>query len=63
MFPYSSAVMPQIAYAHSVREFIRELLKRFIPGRWIDRVISDSDAAFDAKLDAAFMTMNEKTAS
>ena len=55
--------MPQIAYAHSVREFIRELLKRFIPGRWIDRVISDSDAAFDAKLDAAFMTMNEKTAS
>ena len=33
--------MPQIAYAHSVREFIRELLKRFIPGKWIDRAISD----------------------
>lgn len=55
--------MPQIAYTHSVREFIRELLRRFIPGRWIDRVISDSDEKFDAKLDAAFMKLNETTAS
>ena len=58
-----SAVMPQIAYAHSVREFIRELLKRFIPGKWIDRVISDSDKTFDAKLDAAFASLDETTAT
>ena len=63
MFPYLSAVMPQIAYAHSVREFIRELLKRFIPGKWIDRAISDRDASFDAKLDAAFSSLDEKTAT
>ena len=63
MFPYLSAVMPQIAYAHSVRDFIRELLRRFIPGKWIDRVISDQDANFDAKLDAAFAGLDEKTAT
>ena len=63
MFPYLSAVMPQIAYAHSVRDFIRELLRRFIPGKWIDRVISDQDAKFDAKLDAAFAGLDEKTAT
>ena len=55
--------MPQIAYAHSVREFIRELLKRFMPGKWIDRVISGSDEKFDAKLDAAFSSLDEKTAT
>ena len=63
MFPYLSAVMPQVAYAHSVRDFIRALLKRFIPGKWIDRVISDQDANFDEKLDAAFAKLDEKTAT
>lgn len=63
MLPYLSAVMPQIAYAHSVREFIRELLKRFIPGKWIDRVISERDATFDAKLDAAFSGLDENAAT
>ena len=63
MFPYLSAVMPQIAYAHSVRDFIRELLRRFIPGKWIDRVISDQDANFDAKLGAAFASLDEMTAT
>ena len=58
-----SAVMPQIAYAHSVREFIRELLKRFMPGKWIDRVISGNDEKFSAKLDAAFASLDEKTAT
>ena len=63
MFPYLSAVMPQIAYAHSVRDFIRELLRRFIPGKWIDRVISDQDANFDTKLGAAFASLDEMTAT
>ena len=54
--------MPQIAYAHSVRDFIRKLLRWFIPGKWIDRVISDQDANFDEKLGAAFAGLNEKTA-
>ena len=63
MFPYMSAVMPQIAYAHSVRDFIRELLRRFIPGRWIDRAISGQDVTFDEKLDAAFSGLDETTAS
>ena len=63
MLPFMSAVMPQIVYAHSVREFIRALLKRFIPGRWIERVIPDSDSKFDAKLDAAFSKLDEATAS
>ena len=63
MLPYLSAVTPQIAFTHSVRDFIRELLKRFIPGRWIDRVISDSDATFDAKLDAALVGLDEMTAT
>ena len=56
------AVLRQVAYAHSVRGFIREILKVLIPGKWIDRVISDSDAAFDAKLDAAFATIDETVA-
>ena len=63
MLPYLSAVTPQIAFTHSVREFIRELLKRFIPGKWIDRVISDGDATFDAKLDEALVGLDEKTAT
>ena len=63
MFPYLSAVIPQIAYAHSVRDFIRELLRRFIPGKWIDRVISDQDAKFDEKLGAAFASLDEMTAT
>ena len=63
MFPYMSAVMPQIAYAHSVRDFIRELLRRFIPGRWIDRAISGQDVTFDEKLVAAFSGLDETTAS
>ncbi len=63
MFPYLSAVTPQIAYAHSVREFIRDLLKRFMPGKWIDRVISGNDEKFSAKLDAAFADLDEKTAT
>ena len=58
-----SAVMPQIAYAHSVREFIRDLLKRFMPGKWIDRVMSGNDEKFSAKLDAAFAGLDEKTAT
>lgn len=48
---------------HTVREFIRELLKRFVPGKWIDRVISEGDATFDAKLDAALIGLDEKTAT
>ena len=63
MFPHLPAVAPQVAYAHSVREFIRELLRRFIPGTWIDRVISDQDTNFDAKLNAAFAVLDEKTAT
>ena len=50
--------MPQIAYAHSVREFIRELLKRFMPGKWIDRVISGNDEKISAKLDEAFASLD-----
>ena len=63
MLPYLSAVTPQIAFTHSVREFIRELLKRFIPGKWIDRVISEDETSFDAKLDAALVGLDEKTAT
>ena len=63
MSPYLSALTPQVAFTHTVREFIRELLKRFIPGKWIDHVIPDSDAAFDAKLDAALIGLDEKTAT
>jgi hypothetical protein len=33
------AVLRQVAYAHSVRAFIRDLLKVFIPGRWINRAM------------------------
>ena len=55
------AVLRQIAYSHSVRGFIRDILKALIPGKWIDRVIASSDAAFDAKLDAA--RPREKTAA
>ena len=29
------------------------MLKRFVPGKWIDRAISEGDATFDAKLDEA----------
>ena len=57
------AVLRQVAYAHSVRGFIREILKALIPGKWIDRVIDSSDAAFDAKLDAAFATIDEFAAT
>ena len=57
------AVLRQVAYAHSVRGFIREILKALIPGKWIDRVIDSSDAAFDAKLDAAFASLDETTAT
>ena len=57
------AVLRQIAYAHSVRGFIRGILKALIPGKWIDRVISDSDATFDAKLDTAFATIDEFAAT
>ena len=57
------AVLKQVAYAHSVRGFIREILKALIPGKWIDRVISDSDATFDAKLDAAFASIDEFAAT
>ena len=63
MLPYLSALTPQIAFTHTVREFIRELLKRFVPGKWIDRVISEGDATFDAKLDAALIGLDEKTAT
>ena len=63
MLPYLSALTPQIAFTHTVREFIRELLKRFVPGKWIDRVISEDDATFDAKLDAALIGLDEKTAT
>ena len=63
MLPYLSALTPQIAFTHTVREFIRELLKRFIPGKWIDRVISEDEATFDAKLDAALVGLDEKTAT
>ena len=63
MLPYLSAVTPQIAFTHSVREFIRELLKRFIPGKWIDRVISEDETSFDAKLDAVLVGLDEKTAT
>ena len=57
------AVLRQVAYAHSVRGFIREILNTLIPGKWIDRVIDSSDAAFDAKLDAAFATIDEFAAT
>ncbi len=57
------AVLRQIAYSHSVRGFIRDILKALIPGKWIDRVIDSSDAAFDAKLDAAFATLDEFAAT
>ena len=39
------AVLRQIAYSHSVRGFIRDILKALIPGKWIDRVIDSSGAA------------------
>ena len=57
------AVMRQIAYAHSVRALIREIVKVFIPGNWVNQVISDRDDAFDVKLGAAFATVDEHSAT
>ena len=52
------AVLRQVAYAHSIRKFIRAILEKLIPGKWIDRVFAADDAEFDAKLDAAFAAMD-----
>ena len=57
------AVLRQVAYAHSVRDFIREILKKLIPGKWINRVFADSDEAFNNKLDEAFKKMDVATAT
>lgn len=52
------AVLRQVAYAHSVRDFIRAILQKLIPGRWIKRAFAESDEEFDAKLDAVFRDMD-----
>ena len=57
------AVLRQVAYAHSIRKFIRAILEKLIPGKWIDRVFAADDAEFDAKLDAAFAAMDVATAT
>ena len=57
------AVLRQIAYAHSIRRFIRTVLEKLIPGRWIKRVFAESDEDFDARLDAVFKLMDVATAT
>ena len=57
------AVLRQVAYAHSIRKFIRAILEKLIPGKWINRVFAAADAEFDAKLDAAFAAMDVATAT
>lgn len=52
------AVLGQVAYAYSVRDFIREMLKRLIPGGWINVVFAGGDEEFYFRLKAAFEQLN-----
>ena len=57
------AVLRQVAYAHSIRRFIRAILEKLIPGKWINRVFVAGDQEFNAKLDEAFKLMDVATAT
>jgi hypothetical protein len=61
--PYLAVVADQIAYTQSVRDFVRDLMKRFIPGRWASCVIPDGNDRFTERLDAAFLKVDEATAT
>lgn len=63
MLPYLSSVMPLVAYAQSVREFIHKLLGRFFPERWLFRIFPDCGVGFYEKIEKAFLSLDEKVAS
>lgn len=63
MLPIRTAVLKQIAYARSVREVIRSIMRRMLDGDWIDRIFSGNDSEFNRKLDGAFLGMDESSAS
>ena len=63
MPPIRPAVLRQIAYARSVREIIRSILRRMLDGDWIDRLFPSNGNEFNQKLDVAFLGMDATTAS
>ena len=63
MLPYLSSVMPLVAYAQSVREFIHKLLQRFLPAKCLGRIIPGCDVKFGKKIEDAFFSLDEKVAS
>ena len=63
MPPLRLAVLRQIAYAKSVREIIRSILRRMLDGDWIDRLFSSNENEFNQKLDVAFLGMDETSAT
>ena len=63
MPPIRLAVLRQIAFAKSVREIIRSILRRMLDGDWIDRLFSSNENEFNQKLDIAFLGMEETSAT
>lgn len=63
MPPIRPAVLRQIAYARSVREIIRSILRRMLDGDWIDRLFPSNGNEFNQKLDVAFLGMDATLAS
>ena len=51
-------VLGEVAYAHSVRDFIIAILKRLIPGKCINGFLASSDEDFDANLNSRFAELD-----
>ena len=63
MIPFIREVAAQIAYTHAVRDFMRALLRRMLPGRWPELVFDDGDRRFGERLDAAMMRLDARSAT
>lgn len=57
------AVLRQIVFAHYVREFLRDIIRRLVPGSWSNSFVSSSNTDFDLRLESALKEVDEATAT
>ena len=58
MTPLKTAVLGQIAYAQSIRQLIRNVLRLFLDGEWLNYVFKSSDKEFNSRLGEAFKSLD-----
>ena len=59
MISHLSVVLPQILFAQSMREFVRKMARRILPGISLANFQLESDSVFEASINAALSALRD----